>query len=80
MNPNQLEELKILFERGCTDSDLIEFCEDNNLSVREVYHTVASWIVPECCNGCKYIEFYSGMYPCNNCSRPKKDMYEKEKD
>lgn len=69
------EKLKALMENGCTDSDLEDFAEDNNVSEGEVFQYVAELIAPECCKGCKHIQLYDSMYPCTECSRGKKDMY-----
>lgn len=69
------EKLKALIENGCTDSDLKDFAEDNNVNESEVFRYIAELTVPECCKGCKHVQLYNSMYPCIKCSRDKKDMY-----
>lgn len=69
------EKLKTLIENGCTDSDLEDFAEDNNVDEGEVFRYAAELTVPVCCKGCKHVQFYDSMYPCTECSRGKKDMY-----
>ena len=63
-----------------TDSDMMGFADERNLSYKEVSHFLAVAFAPEPCKGCKHIAFYASMYPCNVCTRAhdKRDMYEKE--
>lgn len=63
-----------------TDSDMMDFADERNLSYGEVSHFLAAAFAPEQCKGCKNVAFYSKMYPCNACTRAhdRKDMYEKE--
>lgn len=60
-----------------SDDDVVDFCDDNDLPVRETFHLIAEWTVPDCCKGCKYVTYFKSMYPCNMCCRAKKDFYEK---
>lgn len=76
MTDIQKEKLISLIEKGCTDSDVEDFCDENNVSRREAFHFIAELTVPECCKGCKYIDLYPSMPPCPSCSRAKKDFYE----
>ena len=78
MTKEQVSKLKNLHESGCTDSTIEDFCIENNLSFKEVFHLIAEWSVPECCNGCKNISMFPSMFPCLSCSRGKRDLYEKE--
>ena len=70
--------LTALHEKGCTDSVIEDYCEDNKVREDEAFHFIMSLIVPEPCKGCKHIDFYMDMYPCNDCSRCCEDHYEKE--
>ena len=68
MNEKQIKHLKDLcYKEGCTDSDIVEWCEENDVSKKEAFHQVAIWFVPEHCKKCKYVDFYSNLYPCNDC-------------
>lgn len=40
------EKLKALMENGCTDSDLEDFAEDNNVDEGEVFQYAAELIAP----------------------------------
>ena len=63
------EELDKLLEKGCSDSDIEDFeIEHPNVDGKEIWDYVFEYDAPELCKGCKYIQ-YSGMYPCNQCSR-----------
>lgn len=78
---NQKAKLKALLEKGCTDSDIEDFCAENNVSLKEAYRYTGELSAPKECKGCKYIYFFRGAYPCIGCSRaPHKDMYETEED
>ena len=74
------EELKKFYESDkCrTDSNVEDFCDEHNLPYGEAFHLISKWSAPECCRTCKYVSFYCSMYPCTECSRPKKDMYKAE--
>ncbi len=62
----------------CSDDDIMDFCEENNIPEDEVFEFINEERVPSCCKGCKHIGMFSSFYPCNVCSRPRKDMYEKD--
>ena len=64
-----------LCEKGCTDSDIEDFCDENKVSRKEAFKLVAEWSAPEVCKGCAYVVFYPDMHPCCNCSRAKEDFY-----
>ena len=52
-----------------SDSDVDEFCEEHNLSVRKVERLMFAVAYPD--TNCVYCENNGcafGMYPCNNCS------------
>ena len=77
-NTNWQEELYSILERGCSDSDIKDFIYENpNINAKKVWDFVYEHDAPDCCKGCKYIQF-SGMFPCNSCSRRvlTKDYYE----
>ena len=79
MTENQKAILKDLAQKGCTDSDIEDFCGENNAPFKDVYRFLGELSAPKECKGCKHIYFFSGAYPCNGCSRaPHKDMYEAE--
>jgi len=70
---------KINFESIKTDSDMMDLAEKLGSSEKELYHRRAKQNAKgSLCEGCKHIEFIPNLYPCNNCIRLKKDMYEKE--
>ena len=63
------EELEILLDDICTDSDVMDFIDEHpKVNPRDIWNYVYEHDAPDCCKGCKYIQ-YSGMYPCQNCSR-----------
>lgn len=68
--------LLTLHEVGCTDSDIIDFCNEHNANINEAFQIIAEYTVPIECMGCKHIQLFSSMYPCNACSRSKKDYFE----
>lgn len=78
MTKIKLQKLKELHDNGCSDSDIEDFCKKNKVSQKEAFHLISTWIAPDCCQGCKHIDFYPDMPPCLHCSRIRKDMYEKE--
>ena len=69
--------LKQFLTKG-TDSDVRDFCERNRLDQKEAFHLIAGWNAPECCKGCKKVDFYGSMPPCSVCARGKIDYYEPE--
>lgn len=78
MTKKQLEELKTLYDNGCTDSDIEDFCEDNNIEPCEAFLQVDIWDAPECCKECRNVCFYPNGSPCSYCARPpRKDYFEK---
>ena len=60
---------------GCTDSDIEEYCFEENIDTGEAFHFIHEYFAPEGCKGCKYVDFLCGMYPCNDCVRIAKDHY-----
>lgn len=63
------EELEILLDDICTDSDVMDFIDEHpKVSPRDIWNYVYEHDAPDCCKGCKYIQ-YSGMHPCTQCSR-----------
>ncbi len=63
----------------CSDDDIMDFCDENDIPHDKAFQFIDEARVPQCCEGCKYIGAYNNMYPCNCCSRPRKDMYERKK-
>ena len=78
MTKEQELKLRKIYETTCTDSDIEDFCDENELSRKEAFHKIAIWSAPECCNGCRHVDMFPDMFPCVSCSRAKKDRYEKE--
>ena len=82
-----IEELKDKFMdllECCSDSDIEDFIDENNLTrdeAREVWEIVAINNAPDCCKDCKNVKYYPYDNPCYFCTRPKlniyKDYYEK---
>lgn len=68
--------LKQLHDNGCTDSDIEDFCEKYGVKENEAFHYVAELIAPPQCKGCKHVDFFRNLYPCNDCSRAGIDHYE----
>lgn len=63
-----------------TDSDLLDFAENNDVTpaIVEVYLAMKK-AEGTPCSGCAYITSllgYSKMYPCSECSRVAKDYYQ----
>lgn len=78
MTKKQLKELKTLYDNGCTDSDIEDFCENNKVNYREAFLQIDIWNAPDCCKDCKHVSFFASMYPCNSCSRAHQtDYFEK---
>lgn len=76
---NWKKELDLIIKKGCTDSDIEDFImEHSNINAKEIWDYVFEFDAPEGCKGCEYIQ-YSGMFPCNQCSRRVeiKDYYKK---
>lgn len=72
--------LYLLLDGGCTDSDLEDFCEENKIPQRVVFHTVAILNAPACCKKCKNVDLYASMYPCLSCRRAHPiDYFEEDK-
>ena len=66
-------------EVNYTDSDFYDFCENEQIPLKEASAYIAELNAPSQCHGCKHVEsygIYGGMYPCSVCSRVCKDMYE----
>lgn len=70
------KELNKILKNGCTDSNIEDFIEKHPEINENVWDYVFEYNAPVCCKGCKYIQ-YSGMHPCQNCSRRNtlKDYY-----
>ena len=71
------EEIKNIIDNGCTDSDIEDYVfEHPEINGTDIWNYVCEYIAPKECRGCKYIQ-YSGMYPCNACTRQVKlqDFY-----
>ena len=60
----------------CSDSDIEDFCEEHKIPLKQAYEFIDENRVPECCKGCKYVGMFDNMHPCDDCSRPREDMYE----
>ena len=74
-----MQKLVDICDHPHTDSDIRDFCEENNVSMREAYEYIADLRVPPCCKGCCNTAFYPNMYPCHSCSRiPRKDYFQVE--
>lgn len=77
MTKEEEQRLLILYENGCTCSDVEDFCDENNVSRGVAFHQIAVWNAPECCKECKHVDMFDRMFPCTECSRGKNDMFEK---
>ncbi len=76
MTTNQKNKLRRLYVRGCTDSDIEDFCDRNGVNAGEAFALVARWMAPKCCKGCRHVGLFPSMYPCTSCSRPRPDLFE----
>lgn len=76
MNMNWKDELTKILDLGCTDSDVEDFINKHPEVNENIWDFVYEHDAPDCCKGCGYIR-YSGMHPCNSCSRrvQTKDYY-----
>jgi hypothetical protein len=66
----------------CSDSDIEDFIDENNLTSEEageVWRLVAEDNAPDCCKDCKFVMYFKDSYPCRKCIRSvhPKDYYEK---
>lgn len=80
-NTNWQEELYLLLERGCSDSDIEDFVTENpSVNAKKVWDFAYEYDAPERCKGCKHIQMAS-FEPCNRCSRRVlvEDYYESRK-
>lgn len=70
------EELIRLIDRGCTDSDIEDFC-DSHPEADNAWNFVADYTAPAQCKGCKNVQML-GQYPCTRCLRSERreDLYE----
>ena len=69
IKPQWQNDLDKILEKGCTDSDIMDYIDENpNINTRDIWDYTYESMAPTECKGCDYIQ-YSGMYPCNNCSR-----------
>ena len=77
LKANIIKKLEEILPNIRTDSDIRDFCEENRVSMKEVYEYIAYLTVPECCKNCKNKVFFPNMYPCHSCSRvPREDCFE----
>ena len=73
------DKIKELIDKGCTDSDIIDLCEENNISRKAAFHYIAELTAPQQCRGCKNIALRPSMPPSTSCRRNyTKDHYEPE--
>ena len=74
------EDLKKIIETKdyLTNSDIEDLTDKYPEDAKEIWKFIYELSAPEQCKGCKYIGFYSRMYPCNCCTRQEdlKDFYE----
>lgn len=78
LTPELIDALDCMIKGGhVTDSDIEDFCYENNLSQGEVFHYIAVMMAPEGCKRCKHVDMYSSMPPCTSCCRAHtKDYFE----
>lgn len=68
-------QLRDLDTKGCTDSDVRDFCDEHNISYRTADDFLSEINAPDCCKGCKHVGLFPSLSPCVDCSRPKRDYY-----
>jgi hypothetical protein len=78
LTPELTDALDCMIKGGhVTDSDIEDFCYENNLSQGEVFHYIAVMMAPEECKRCKHVDMFSSMPPCTACCRAHtKDYFE----
>lgn len=62
----------------CSDSDIEDFIDENNLTNAEqgeVWEIVAISNAPDCCKDCLFVAYFPNMHPCDRCIRPRQDFY-----
>ncbi len=69
LTENEQNKLKELTAKGCTDSDIENFCEENKVSLKAALCYVSELYAPLQCRGCKNVDFYPNMSPCIYCCR-----------
>lgn len=67
-----------LCKKGCTDSDIEDYCHEHGINTGKAFHFLSVQFAPEQCKGCKHVDMLPNIAPCNSCSRIYKDRYEKE--
>ena len=74
--------LEIIKSEHYTQSDIECYCDEHGIDYETAFEMLCvARALPECCVGCKHSAFYSKlstMYPCTQCSRIMRDMYERE--
>jgi len=69
------DELKTIIEKGCTDSDIIDFIDEHSdIDGEDIWDYVYEYNAPKQCKGCEFIQM-SGIVPCIHCTRQAKDYY-----
>ena len=63
------EQLVSMRKNGCTDSDVRDFCELHDLSLRDAERYLANYFAPDRCKDCAYVVYRPSMPPCTNCVR-----------
>lgn len=61
-----------------SDEDVEDFCAENNVSRKVVYHYLAVLYAPEKCKRCKFVEMYPSMTPCEECKTGKENHFTEE--
>ena len=76
-----MEKIKLtreLIDSFNTDSDITDYAEKHNISEGKLFEEIAQFNAKgTVCYGCQHVTMYDDMYPCNCCSRTKKDMFER---
>lgn len=78
-NDSHKEAIIKILSNGWTESDIEDYCFNNNLSEKDVFRFVANFYAPENCRFCKNVAFYPDVFPCSCCRRRLSvDYYEYE--
>jgi hypothetical protein len=65
-----------MLDRIHTDSDIIDLADELGVSYKDLDYAIKNkYAEGTPCHNCKYVSM-NGSYPCNCCTRPRKDMYE----
>ena len=70
MTKDQKSAINILYESADFHYNILwEFCEHNEINIKDALFYIAETFAPAACKGCKYVGPYLGNWRCRECSR-----------